>query len=68
MRRTSEYTEFGMWLKIELMKRNLTSHELASMAGLDFRVVTDVMVGRNKSHKDEIRMTLERYDREQIAV
>lgn len=65
MKRTKKYTDFGMWLHMELIKRNLTSREFAEYAGLNFRVVSDVMVGRNKSHKEEIREALERYDREQ---
>ncbi len=68
MRRTNEYTEFGMWLKVEMLKRSLTSKEVAKMAGLDARVLCDVMVGRNKSHKDRIRQTLAQYDAQKQAV
>lgn len=65
MRRTTNYTEFGLWLHMELVKRNLTSRELAELAGLNFRVVSDVMTGRNQSHKEEIRQVLNDYDRKQ---
>lgn len=68
MRRTNEYTEFGMWLKVELMKRKLTSKDFAKMAGIDAKVLCDVMMGRNKSHTDKLRQTLEQYDAEQLAV
>lgn len=62
MRRKNNYTEFGQWLRIELIKRNLTARELAKLAGIDHRVVSDVMIGRNKSHQQELRDALQRYD------
>ena len=62
MRRTNEYTEFGLWLRTELMKRNLTNVEFAHMVKVNSRVVSDVMVGRNKSHKERMRQALETYD------
>lgn len=67
MRRTNEYTEFGWWLRTELMKRNLTNREFAAMTGVNSKVVTDVMVGRNKSHQDRMRQALERYDHEKAG-
>lgn len=67
MRRTNEYTEFGLWLRTELMKRNLTNREFAAMTGVNSKVVTDVMVGRNKSHQDRMRQALERYDHEKAG-
>ncbi|MCM1304597.1 MAG: hypothetical protein NC305_13445 [Lachnospiraceae bacterium] len=62
MRRKNSYTEFGQWLRIELIKRNITAKELAELAGLDHRVVSDVMIGRNKSHQQELRDALRHYD------
>lgn len=62
MRRKNNYTEFGQWLRIELIKRNLTARELAKQAGIDHRVVSDVMIGRNKSHHQELKEALEKYD------
>ncbi len=62
MKRETSYTEFGQWLRIELIKRNLTAKELAKLAGIDHRVVSDVMVGRNKSHQQELKEALQRYD------
>lgn len=67
MRRTNEYTEFGLWLRTELMKRNLTNREFAVMTGVNSKVVTDVMVGRNKSHQERMRQALERYDHEKAG-
>ena len=67
MKRKNEYTEYGLWLKMELSRRGLTNKELADMAGINHKVVTDVMVGRNKRHKAEIRNALERYDQNQMA-
>lgn len=67
MRRTNEYTEFGLWLRTELMKRNLTNREFAAMTGVNSKVVTDVMVGRNKSHQERMRQALERYDHEKAG-
>lgn len=67
MRRINEYTEFGLWLRTELMKRNLTNREFAAMTGVNSKVVTDVMVGRNKSHQERMRQTLERYDHEKAG-
>ena len=64
MRRTREYTDFGLWLKVELLKRGLTSGEFAALVGINYRVLSDVMVGKNKSHQEEIRLALEQYDRE----
>lgn len=68
MRRTGEYTEFGMWLKVELLKRHLTSKDLAQMAGINDKVLCDVMMGRNKSHTEKLRQTLEQYDAKKVAV
>lgn len=65
MKRKNEYTQFGLWLKMELSRRGLTNKELADMVGINHKVVTDVMVGRNKSHQEELRSALERYDQEQ---
>ncbi len=62
MRRKNNYTEFGQWLRIELIKRNMTAKELAKLARIDHRVVSDVMIGRNKSHQQELREALQRYD------
>lgn len=62
MRRKNNYTEFGQWLRIELIKRNLTVRELAEQAGIDHRVVSDVMIGRNKGHQQELRDALQRHD------
>lgn len=62
MRRKNNYTEFGQWLRIELIKRNLTVRELARLAGIDHRVVSDVMIGRNKGHQQELRDALQRHD------
>ena len=67
MKRKNEYTEYGLWVKTELSRRGLTNKELADMAGINHKVVTDVMVGRNKRHKEEIRNALERYDQNQMA-
>lgn len=67
MRRTNEYTEFGLWLRTELMKRNLTNREFALMVKVNPKVVSDVMVGRNKSHQDRMRQALERYDHEKAG-
>ena len=67
MKRTKEYTPFCLWLKLELSKRGLTNRELADMVGINHRVVSDVMVGRNKRHQEAIRSALEQYDREQAA-
>ena len=67
MKRKNEYTDYGLWLKMELSRRGLTNKELADMAGINHKVVTDVMVGRNKRHKEEIRNALERYDQNQMA-
>ena len=61
MRRTNEYTEFGLWLRTELMKRNLTNREFALMVEVNPKVVSDVMVGRNKSHQERMRQALKRY-------
>ncbi|MCM1057702.1 MAG: helix-turn-helix domain-containing protein [Firmicutes bacterium] len=62
MRRKNSYTEFGQWLRIELIKRNITAKELAELAGIDHRVVSDVMIGRNKSHQQELKQALQQYD------
>lgn len=67
MKRKNEYTEFGLWLKMELSRRGITNKELADMVGINHRVVSDVMVGQNKRHQEAIRSALEQYDREQMA-
>ena len=49
------------------MKRNLTNIEFARMVKVNPKVVSDVMVGRNKSHQDRMRQALERYDHEKAG-
>lgn len=67
MRRTNEYTEFGLWLKTELLKRNLTNKEFAVISGLHPTVLSEVLTGKNKSHHDDLRSALEKFDHEQKA-
>lgn len=67
MKRKNEYTEYGLWLKMELSRRGLTNRDLADMVGINHRVVSDVMVGLNKRHQEAIRSALERYDQNQMA-
>lgn len=68
MRRTNEYTEFGLWLRLEMTKRNILAKELAAMAGINTKVLCDVMMGRNKSHHEKLRKALEQYDANKLAV
>lgn len=67
MKRKNEYTEYGLWLKMELSRRGLTNRDLADMVGINHRVVSDVMVGLNKRHQEAICSALKRYDQEQMA-
>ncbi len=66
MKRISNYTKFGMWLKVELLKRNLTQRELAALTGINYRVISAVMTGQNKSHEDTLKTALMEYDKGRV--
>ena len=56
------YCEFGIWLKMELVKRNMKQRELSVITGINEKVISDLMFGRNtkEAHKELIRKTLEK--------
>lgn len=53
MRRKNRYTEFGLWIKIKLIERNMTQEELGKHVGLKRTVVYDVMIGRNNKQENK---------------
>lgn len=48
MRRTNEYTDFGLWVKNMLAKNCITQRELSIETGIKPGALSDVLVGRNK--------------------
>lgn len=51
-------TEFGIRVKSELDKRGMTQRELADRCGINYRVVNDVLTGRNRK-EENIRLIRE---------
>lgn len=54
------YSEFGLWLKIELAKRNMKQRELSAITGINEKVISDLVFGKNnkKAHMELIRDVL----------
>ena len=48
MVKNNRYCKYGIWLKTELIKRNITQVELADITGIGRRTISDIMTGRNK--------------------
>lgn len=59
MARKAQLTEFGIQVKSELDKRGMTQRELAEQCGINFRVVNDVLRGRNRK-EENIRLISEK--------
>lgn len=53
-------TDFGIRVKGELDRRGMTQRELADRCGINYRVVNDVLTGRNRKEENirRIRETL----------
>lgn len=53
-------TDFGIRVKSELDRRGMTQRELADQCGINYRVVNDVLTGRNRKEENIklIRKTL----------
>ncbi len=58
MARKTKLTDFGIRVKNELDRRGMTQRELAQECGIDFRVVNDVLMGRNRK-EENIRLIRE---------
>ena len=58
MARKVQLTEFGIRVKSELDKKGMTQRELADQCGINFRVVNDVLRGRNRK-EENIRLIRE---------
>lgn len=52
MARKMQLTEFGISVKSELDRRGMTQRELAEKCGINFRVVNDVLMGRNRKEEN----------------
>lgn len=44
-------SEFGIWLKTELLQLQMTQRELSRLTGINEKVINDLIYDRN--HKDE---------------
>ncbi|MDE7433294.1 MAG: hypothetical protein K2N34_15470 [Lachnospiraceae bacterium] len=44
-------SEFGIWLKTELLQMQMTQRELSRLTGINEKVINDLIYDRN--HKDE---------------
>lgn len=44
-------SEFGIWLKMELLNIQMTQRELSRLTGINEKVINDLIYDRN--HKDE---------------
>lgn len=60
MARNMRLTDFGIRVKGELDRRGMTQRELADRCGINYRVVNDVLTGRNRKEENirRIRETL----------
>lgn len=60
MARKMRLTDFGIRVKGELDRRGMTQRELADRCGINYRVVNDVLTGRNRKEENirRIRKTL----------
>lgn len=58
-------TEYGIWLKTELIKRQMTQQQLAEMIHVNKRVISDIMVGVNNKieHRHNIKLIFEGADK-----
>lgn len=52
MGRKMPLIELGLQIRNELAKKNMTQMELANATGINYRVIHDVMTGRNRSDKN----------------
>lgn len=52
MARKMQLTEFGISVKSELDRKGMTQRELAERCGINFRVVNDVLMGRNRKEEN----------------
>lgn len=52
MARKIQLTEFGIRVKGELDRRGMTQRDLAVQCGINYRVVNDVLTGRNRKEKN----------------
>lgn len=52
MARKTQLTDFGIRVKSELDRRGMTQRELAKQCGINFRVVNDVLMGRNRKEEN----------------
>ena len=60
MARKMRLTDFGIRVKGELDRWGMTQRELADRCGINYRVVNDVLTGRNRKEENirRIRETL----------
>lgn len=52
MARKIQLTEFGIRVKGELDRRGMTQRDLADQCGINYRVVNDVLTGRNRKEEN----------------
>ncbi len=52
MARKIRLTEFGIRVKGELDRRGMTQRDLADQCGINYRVVNDVLTGRNRKEEN----------------
>lgn len=52
MARKMRLTDFGISVKSELDRRGMTQRELAEQCGIDYHVVNDVLMGRNRKEEN----------------
>ncbi len=45
-------TDFGIRVKSELDRRGMTQRELADQCGINYRVINDVLTGRNRKEEN----------------
>ena len=56
MARKRPLTEFGRWIRAELDIRGWTQRELADKCGINYRVVNDVMTGKNRKPENIMKI------------
>lgn len=58
-------SEFGVWLKTELIRHCMTQRELSELTGINAKVINDIIYDRNHKHehRENIRKVLREYQR-----
>ncbi len=65
-RKNHPYSKYGKSLKLALIRRGITQQELAARTGIHYKVISDIIHGKNgkPEHKKAIRQCLDEWEEE----